>query len=82
MTRLTKDYVLNLTEDEYQKIRKEDEKKYNCIRSMRCYYKNQMYNEKKKQQMREYQKNNKDKIRALNKSRYTKHKPKIEETTN
>lgn len=79
---LTKEEALSISKEDFKKLRFENPKKYNAIKTMRCYYLNQEYYLRKREQMREYQKNNKDKIRALNKSRYTKHKPKIEEPTN
>ena len=66
----TKEEALNISKEDFKKLRFENPKKYNAIKTMRCYYLNKEYFLRKQEQMRDYVIKNRDKINERNKKNY------------
>jgi len=66
----TKEEALNISKEDFQKLRFENPKKYNSIKTMRCYYLNEAYYLRKRQQMKEYVAKNREKINERSKINY------------
>jgi hypothetical protein len=61
---IVREQALNMTKEELKAIHKTDMKKYKAIRSIRDYYLNPQYRERKLQKMREYERANREKLNA------------------
>lgn len=66
----TKEEALSINKEDFQKLRFENPKKYNSIKTMRCYYLNKDYYLRKQEQMRDYVAKNRERINEKNKKNY------------
>lgn len=76
----TKEEALSISKEDFKTLRFENPKKYNAIKTMRCYYLNEAYYLRKRQQMKEYVAKNREKINERSKINY--HLKKEQKTKN
>lgn len=67
---LTKEEALSISKEDFKKLRFENPKKYNAIKTMRCYYLNQEYYLRKRELMKEYVAKNREQINERCKRNY------------